>query len=126
MRTYVAVLVHAAEVETGAEAEVETEGEAGAPAAAERRAPLYRESFVLLTARSEDEARSRARAHGESLETSYRNERGEPVTWTFRQLVDVAEVPDDRLGDGAELYTRHFRDFAAYTAFEPLLAGEDL
>ncbi|MFD8790977.1 DUF4288 domain-containing protein [Streptomyces vinaceus] len=122
MRTYVAVLVHVAEAEAEAKAEVEAEAEA----ASGRRAPLYRESFVLLTARSEDEARSKARAHGASMETSYRNERGEPVTWTLRQLVDVAEVPDDRLGDGAELYTRHFRDFAAYTAFEPLLSGEDL
>ncbi|MFK0044141.1 DUF4288 domain-containing protein [Streptomyces sp. NPDC090741] len=110
MRTYVAVLVCVAE----------------AAAASGSQAPLYRESFVLLTARTEDEARSKARAHGEGLETSYRNEKGELITWTFRQLVDVAEVPDDSLGDGAELYTRHFRDFAAYTAFEPLLSGEDL
>ncbi|WP_406186919.1 DUF4288 domain-containing protein [Streptomyces sp. NBC_01006] len=110
MRTYVAVLVCVAE----------------SAAASGGQAPLYRESFVLLTARTEDEARSKARAHGEGLETSYRNEKGELITWTFRQLVDVAEVPDDRLGDGADLYTRHFRDFAAYTAFEPLLSGEDL
>ncbi|MFE2548031.1 hypothetical protein ACFXGI_05705 [Streptomyces sp. NPDC059355] len=48
------------------------------------------------------------------------------ITWTFRQLVDVAAVPDDRVGDGAELCTRHFRNFAAHTAFEPLLSGEDL
>ncbi|MFI6144691.1 DUF4288 domain-containing protein [Streptomyces sp. NPDC051109] len=112
MRTYVAVLVCVAE--------------AAASATSGSRAPLYRESFVLLTARTEDEARSKARAHGEGLETSYRNERGELITWTFRQLVDVAELPAERLGDGTELYTRHFRDFAAYAAFEPLLSGEDL
>ncbi|MFI6003377.1 DUF4288 domain-containing protein [Streptomyces sp. NPDC051366] len=106
MRTYVAVLV--------------------CVATAGGQAPLYRESFVLLSARTEDEARSKAQAHGEALETSYRNEKGELITWTFRQLVDVAEVPEDPLGDGAEIYTRHFRDFAAYTAFEPLLSGEDL
>ncbi|MFF4101922.1 DUF4288 domain-containing protein [Streptomyces sp. NPDC001903] len=110
MRTYVAVLVCAAEA---------------APTADGRR-PLYRESFVLLTAGTEDEARSKARSHGEGMETSYRNEKGELITWTFRQLVDVAEVPDERVGDGTELYTRHFRNFAAYTAFEPLLSGEDL
>ncbi|MEV6734891.1 MULTISPECIES: DUF4288 domain-containing protein [unclassified Streptomyces] len=108
MRTYVAVLVCVATATAGGQA------------------PLYRESFVLLSARTEDEARSKAQAHGEALETSYRNEKGERITWTFRQLVDVAEVPEDPLGDGAEIYTRHFRNFAAYTAFEPLLSGEDL
>lgn len=79
-----------------------------------------------MTARTEDEARSRAHAHGEGLETSYRNEKGELITWTFRQLVDVAEVADERVGDGTELYTRHFRNFAAYTAFEPLLSDDGL
>ncbi|WP_030155652.1 DUF4288 domain-containing protein [Streptomyces sp. NRRL S-244] len=112
MRTYVAVLLCAAE--------------ASASTASDGQPPLYRESFVLLAARNEDEARQKARAHGEGMETDYRNAEGELITWTFRQLVDVAEVPDDRVGDGTELYTRHFRNLAAYTAFEPLLSGEDL
>lgn len=88
--------------------------------------PLYQESFVLLAAADADAARARAEAHGRALETTYTNPDGEPVTWTLRHVVDVAEVLDGDLGDGAELYARHFRDYAAYRSFEPLLSGEPL
>ncbi|MER5884129.1 DUF4288 domain-containing protein, partial [Streptomyces sp. NPDC001941] len=83
--------------------------------------PLYQENLVLLEARDEEEARQRARSRGLDMETSYANERGEQVTWRLLHVVDVAEVTDD-LGDGAELYTRHFRDYDAYRTFEPLLS----
>ncbi|HSA49661.1 MAG TPA: DUF4288 domain-containing protein [Yinghuangia sp.] len=89
-------------------------------------APLYQESFVLLTAGSAREARAKARRHGLAVETTYENEAGEPVTWSLKQVVDVAEVLDADLGDGADLYARHFRDYAAYRSFEPLLSGEEL
>ncbi|MEU5436045.1 DUF4288 domain-containing protein [Streptomyces sp. NPDC020719] len=93
---------------------------------AEGQAPLYQENFVLLTARDEDEARDKALAHGKRLETSYENELGETVTWKLLHVVDVSEVADPEPGDGAELYTRHFRNYDAYRSFEPLLSGEEL
>lgn len=106
MQTYVAVLV----------------SESGLPG----EAPLFQESFVLLRAPGEAEARTKAEALGRSRETSYENENGQTVTWTFRYVVDVAALLHDDLGDGTDLYARHFRDIAAYEAFEPLLSGEDL
>jgi hypothetical protein len=90
------------------------------------RAPLFQESFVLLAADSPAEAREHAVSHGRGRETSYRNEDGEPVTWRLRTVVDVNEVLDPELGDGAEVYARHFRDYDAYAAFEPLLSGDEL
>lgn len=85
--------------------------------------PLYQESFVLLKAASLEEAESKALAHARQEEVSYQNENGEIITWALRQIVDVNSVLEDELCDGAELYTRHFRDYAAYRAIEPLLSN---
>ncbi|MFJ2738770.1 DUF4288 domain-containing protein [Streptomyces sp. NPDC087440] len=88
--------------------------------------PLYAEDFVLLAADSEEEARTKALAHGRSQETSYENERGERITWKLLHVVDVSEVLDTTLRDGADLYSRHFKNYEAYRAFEPLLPGDPL
>ncbi|WHT18663.1 DUF4288 domain-containing protein [Crossiella sp. CA-258035] len=93
---------------------------------AEGKDPLYQENIVLLDADSLESARARAAQHGRDGETEYRNGDGELVRWRLAEVVDVAEVPDQQLGDGAEVYTRHFRDYAAYRRFEPLLDGEPL
>ncbi|NUS42461.1 MAG: DUF4288 domain-containing protein [Mycobacteriaceae bacterium] len=88
--------------------------------------PLFQESFVLLAAESLEEARENAVMHGRGQETSYRNEDGERITWRLRTVVDVNEVLDPELADGAEIYARHFRDYDSYAAFEPMLSGEEL
>ncbi|WP_371656545.1 MULTISPECIES: DUF4288 domain-containing protein [unclassified Streptomyces] len=97
-----------------------------ATSTAEDHAPLYQENFVLLTAQDEEEARGKALAHGKRLETSYENDLGETITWRLRHVVDVNEALDSDLGDGSELYSRHFRNYDAYRSFEPLLSGEEL
>lgn len=33
---------------------------------------------------------------------------------------------EDDLTDGGDVFTRHFRDYDAYQAFEPLPSGEEL
>jgi len=81
--------------------------------------PLFEETVTLLLAESPEHAAEKARAHAEGRETSYRNVVGDTITLSFRHLVDVTEV-DDPLGDGAEVYTRHFSDYRAYLAVEPL------
>lgn len=82
-------------------------------------APLFEETVTLLTADSPEHAAQRAREHAESRETSFPDTAGDTITWSFRHLVDVTEV-DEPLGDGAEVYTRHFSDYHAYLAVEPL------
>lgn len=81
--------------------------------------PVFEETVTLLRAETPVQAAERAREHAESRETSYRTESGDTITWSFRHLVDVTEV-DGPLGDGAEVYRRHFRDYRAYLAVEPL------
>ncbi|QYN40069.1 DUF4288 domain-containing protein [Pseudonocardia sp. DSM 110487] len=51
-----------------------------------------------------------------SQETEYENEYGETIRWRFREISDIKEIIDP-LGDGAEVYTRYFRDYAAYREF---------
>ncbi|MCF2530249.1 DUF4288 domain-containing protein [Yinghuangia soli] len=112
MATYVAVLLAESRV-SGADGAIGAE-------------PLYQESFVLLRADGAEDAREKAGAHGRGQQTAYVNAEGNTVSWTHKAVVDVSEVLDADLGDGAELYARHFRNYQAYQAFEPLLSGEDI
>jgi hypothetical protein len=97
--------------------------------------PTYEETVVLLPVSSQQEPREQAHAYGREQETSYLNGEGDTVTWILVGVVDVALVLDDedltRVGDeqpgcGVEVYSRHFRDYAAYRRFEPQLDGEAL
>jgi len=87
------------------------------------QAPLYQESFVLLRATSEDEARKLAAAHGQQQQTSYTSAEGATIQWSLKHVVDVSPALDEELEHGAELYARHFRNYDAYHSFEPLLGG---
>lgn len=86
--------------------------------------PLYEESFVLIGASTEDEAREKAAIHVQGQLSSYQNEFGETITWVVKQIVDVSPVLTSTIEDGSELYTRHFRNYQAYSAFEPMLSGD--
>jgi hypothetical protein len=84
--------------------------------------PLYEETVTLVRADSVSHAEQRARDFARARETEYLNEQGESIRWTFEHLIDVSEVSDG-LGDGAEVYTRHFRNYEAYRSFEMMLSG---
>lgn len=83
--------------------------------------PLYREDVVVVYAESLDAARGRVMARARAEEGSYENEAGEVITWRLKHLVDFNRALEDDLGQDADLYARHFRDYNAYRAFEPLL-----
>lgn len=99
--------------------------ESHSPASTDYR-PLYQEDVVLLYADSEDAAKERAAQHGRAQETTYRNADGETISVALKHVVDVNPVLDADLSQDADLYSRHFRDYAAYQRFEPLLSGEQL
>ncbi len=86
--------------------------------------PLYEESFVLIKATSEEEAWAKAQNYGKGEEVSYPNENREMISWSLKQVIDVTPVLAEKFDDGSELYSRYFRDYNAYRAFEPLLSGE--
>lgn len=89
--------------------------------------PLYSEEFVAVEASSEDDARTNVIAQAKSSEHSYQNRYNETINVKFKALIDVQEPIDEAAlsGEGT-IYVRHFCDYAAYEAFEPLLKGKAL
>jgi hypothetical protein len=85
--------------------------------------PTFEECFVLLRADSDEQARARAEQHSRASETSYKNVDGQMLHWKLKHVVDVSRLLSDTVDDGAELYVRHFKNYEAYHAFEPLLGG---
>ncbi|GAB4205082.1 MAG: hypothetical protein Fur006_60820 [Coleofasciculaceae cyanobacterium] len=84
--------------------------------------PLYQECFVLIKATSVEEAREKALSHASQEQVSYQNEKGDTITWSLKQVVDVNSVLYDEFDDFTELYARHFRNYEAYRLFESLLS----
>lgn len=86
--------------------------------------PLYEESFVLVKAESEPEAKNKATDLAKQQQDSYRDENHTLVSWQLIEVLDVKRLEDTTFDDGTELYSRLFRDYQAYRSFEPRLDGE--
>jgi hypothetical protein len=78
--------------------------------------PLFEESLLAIKATSEEEAMSRVTEYVANSIHSYKNQYGETITWSFKQLERVQPALSDTLPDGEEIFSRFFRDFAAYQA----------
>lgn len=85
--------------------------------------PMFEECFLLLRADDDEQARSRAEQLGQSSATTFTNSAGQKIQWSLKHVVDVNRVLSDAFDDGSQLYARHFNNYAAYCAFEPLLGG---
>ena len=57
-----------------------------------RTHPLYEETFLLVRAQGEDEARQRAEKHGRQSAPSYESVTREQINWQFLEVID-ATVP---------------------------------
>jgi hypothetical protein len=80
--------------------------------------PLYEERLTLIRASSKEAATSKAQQIVKAATHSYQNQFGQTISWTCRQILEVTEVIDGTLSDGAEIYGRYFADLAAYERFE--------
>jgi len=65
----------------------------------------HEDRFVLISATSEQEARSKGEQEAEQYTQSYLNVDGETVTWMVRGISGVQAVLDKNLTDGTELYS---------------------
>ena len=88
--------------------------------------PLYEESFVLVSAESDEEAQEKAREYGKQHEASYEDEHHQQVKWKLKHVVEVRRVEDATFHDGTQLYSRLFRDYSSYRSFEPQISGEEV
>jgi Domain of unknown function (DUF4288) len=79
---------------------------------------LFEERLTLIKAGSRDEATSKAQTSVKAARHSYKNEDGQTILWACRRIVEVTEIVDSSLADGAEIYGRYFRDLNAYERFE--------
>lgn len=94
---------------------------------AESYEPLYSEEISAVEASTDEEAKARAIAQGKASEHSYKNQYGETISVKFKAVIDVqAPVDETALSAEGTIYVRHFRDYSAYEAFEPLLSGKEL
>jgi hypothetical protein len=82
--------------------------------------PLYEETVILVNASSLDEAWKKAESFASDRQPVYRNAAGEVVTWSLERVVDVVPAADPSK-DGAEIYSRHFRNYDDYVRFEVLM-----
>lgn len=88
--------------------------------------PLYSEEFIAVEANSDEEAKERAIAKGKEAEHSYQNRYDQTIHVKFKTVVDIQEPLDAAPSKEGTIYVRHFRDYKAYEAFEPLLEGQEL
>ncbi|MER5296918.1 DUF4288 domain-containing protein [Streptomyces pharetrae] len=90
-----------------------------------RRGAPHQENVVLVHAPDERSARERVERRARDAETSYLDDRRQTVGRRLKAVVDVREAEDTDLTEDADLYTRRFRDWAAYERVGPLLSRDD-
>lgn len=78
------------------------------------RRPRFSEDVVPIMASSEDEARAVAVRIGRNEQTSYLNECGETVRWSFLGVADLGVALTDTLEPGVSLSSRSFEDLDRY------------
>ncbi|WP_083717482.1 DUF4288 domain-containing protein [Siminovitchia thermophila] len=67
---------------------------------------MYEERHYLIRAKDRDHAEWSGQQLGSQHEHSYKNIYGEQVLWKYERLLECYEV-DEKLGDGAEIYSRY-------------------
>ena len=81
-------------------------------------APQFEESLILVTAQSADDARAKAAYFAHQRQSQYQTASGAVIRWILTKIVDISPVVDEPLGDGSEIYSRHFRTLTDYERFD--------
>ena len=68
--------------------------------------PLLEESVIIFQAVDRRAASKKAKQLGRKASHHFRNVYGEPVRWTFREVLEVQEITGDNPTDGTEVYFR--------------------
>ena len=71
--------------------------------------PLMDESTILVQADSTREAEARALLFATDMETEYKNQYDELVTWRFIALLDIFKIGQQELRNGTQVYSRTYR-----------------
>jgi len=65
----------------------------------------YEDRIVVVRSSSDALARRKAERITRADEETYRNFKGEKVTWRFKDIVDTYMILDNKLSDGTEVYS---------------------
>lgn len=82
---------------------------------------LYEEQIVLIAADSKEQVREKAITYARQEEHRYQNCLNKTVMVSFKLLLEVQSslYKSETISTGTEVYSRFFRDYTAYEAFEP-------
>jgi hypothetical protein len=81
-------------------------------------APLWQESVRLISASSEDEARTKAQRLGHAELVTYEVGDG-TLTWVFDQIERIHAIDELALVDGTEVFSRFLRDTEVASLLTP-------
>jgi hypothetical protein len=71
--------------------------------------PLFEESVIIFKMAENETAgaiKKRVNQLGRKSSHRYKNQYGETVRWTFREVLEVQEIAGEELVDGTEVYYR--------------------
>lgn len=68
--------------------------------------PLFDRQIRIVKASDAEVAFQKAMKLGEAENHSYKNGRGELVSWEFVGLGDLCQLQEEQIGDGTEVYSR--------------------
>ena len=66
---------------------------------------LQEESFRLIQARDELEAKAKAMRLGETEQHEYTNDAGETVKWRFVEVLEIQDLCEQEIYDGMEVFS---------------------
>lgn len=82
---------------------------------------LFEECFTLVKAYSLEEASEKIIRSAINKQSTFKNEKGEEISWTFIKLNDINNILYDisfEEGDEIDIYSRHFTDIELYEKHE--------
>ena len=79
--------------------------------------------MLVKSSKGIHDAEKRALALGKAAGMKYKNVEGATLTWTFRELLDLVELNEPEIGDGAEVYHHFLKPEEVESIRESLKSG---
>lgn len=74
------------------------------------RDAFFEERVFMLSAEPEEDVLERTQALAREKELTFDNVEGNRVDWRLHEILEIQELDADNIGDGTEVYYRHWSD----------------
>ena len=72
--------------------------------------PLFEERVVLIKSDlGKEDAEKKARKLGQASDLEYQNAEHEVVAWRFKEILDIVQLNETRIGEGSEVYHHYLK-----------------